>query len=163
MKLSMHKCFLLLSIYHLAFVMSCNANQIDNLNKLIKSRKSGNPSTRAHQLSWDDDLAFSPVYVGSQAGLMEADEIDALPGQPAGEGVLDFNQYAGYVSVDPKAGRELFYYFVESPNNSSTKPLLLWLNGGKYYTHYYHRFVNICNQKTSGNLLYFCACKPNIY
>lgn len=151
MKLSMHTCFLLLSIYHLAFVMSCNANQIDNLNKLIKSRKSGNPSTRAHQLSWDDDLAFAPVYVGSQAGLMETDEIDALPGQPAGEGVLDFNQYAGYVSVDPKAGRELFYYFVESPNNSSTKPLLLWLNGGKYYTHYYHRFVNICNQKTSGN------------
>ncbi|KAM5565635.1 serine carboxypeptidase 1-like [Rosa sericea] len=129
MKLSVYTCFLLISICQLAFLRSCNANQIDNLNKLIKSRKSGN-SPHA-QLSWDNDILaddhFSPVYVGSQAGLMEADEIDALPGQPGGVG---FNQYAGYISVDRKAGRELFYYFVESPHNSSTKPLVLWLNGG---------------------------------
>ncbi|XP_062020303.1 serine carboxypeptidase 1-like isoform X1 [Rosa rugosa] len=129
MKLSVYTCFLLISICRLAFLRSCNANQIDNLNKLIKSRKSGN-SPHA-QLSWDNDILaddhFSPVYVGSQAGLMEADEIDALPGQPGGVG---FNQYAGYISVDRKAGRELFYYFVESPHNSSTKPLVLWLNGG---------------------------------
>lgn len=58
---------------------------------------------------------------------MEADKIDRLPGQPEG---VDFNQYAGYVTVDPAAGRALFYYFVESPNNSLTNPLVLWLNGG---------------------------------
>ncbi|KAH7655715.1 Peptidase S10 serine carboxypeptidase protein [Dioscorea alata] len=50
-----------------------------------------------------------------------------MPGQPNG---LLFNQYAGYVTVDVKAGRALFYYFVESLQNSSTKPLVLWLNGG---------------------------------
>lgn len=59
---------------------------------------------------------------------MEADKIEALPGQPQG---VDFDQYAGYVTVDPEAGRALFYYFVESPLISSTNPLVLWLNGGK--------------------------------
>ena len=66
------------------------------------------------------------MYTGRQAGLMEADKIGALPGQPAG---VDFDRYAGYVTVDPIAGRKLFYYFVEAPQNSTTKPLVLWLNG----------------------------------
>ncbi|KAG5542186.1 hypothetical protein RHGRI_021899 [Rhododendron griersonianum] len=88
------------------------ANQIDYLNKLItKSRKSENP----------------PANVGNQLGMMEADKIDFLPGQPQG---VDFDQYAGYVTVNQTAGRALFYYFVESPNNSLTDPLVLWLNGG---------------------------------
>ncbi|XP_044506837.1 serine carboxypeptidase 1-like [Mangifera indica] len=58
---------------------------------------------------------------------MELDKITSLPGQPNG---INFNQYSGYVTVDPQAGRALFYYFVESPQNSSTNPLVLWLNGG---------------------------------
>ncbi|KAK1263251.1 Serine carboxypeptidase II-3 [Acorus gramineus] len=58
---------------------------------------------------------------------MEADKIDALPGQPKW---VDFDQYGGYVIVDPNYERALFYYFVESPHNSSDKPLVLWLNGG---------------------------------
>ncbi|XP_019152739.1 PREDICTED: serine carboxypeptidase II-3-like [Ipomoea nil] len=65
--------------------------------------------------------------IEAQEGSMEADKIDALPGQPAG---VKFNQYAGYVTVDRKAGRSLFYYLAESPHNSSTNPLVLWLNGG---------------------------------
>ncbi|XP_020258204.1 serine carboxypeptidase II-3-like [Asparagus officinalis] len=71
--------------------------------------------------------SFSPVYIGPQAGMMETDKIEELPGQPKG---VDFDQYAGYVTVDPKHGRALFYYFVESPQNSSSMPLMLWLNGG---------------------------------
>ncbi|KAI9082392.1 hypothetical protein K1719_035815 [Acacia pycnantha] len=63
----------------------------------------------------------------AQEGFKKADKIRALPGQPRG---VNFDQYSGYVTVDPKAGRALFYYFVESPYNSSTKPLVLWLNGG---------------------------------
>ena len=58
-------------------------------------------------------------------------KIDALSGQPQG---VDFDQCAGYITVDLNAGRELFYYFVESPQNSTTNPLVLWLNGGKYST-----------------------------
>ncbi|KAL2535977.1 Serine carboxypeptidase-like 40 [Forsythia ovata] len=70
---------------------------------------------------------YSPVYVAPQDGPMQADKIDNLPGQPDN---VDFDQYAGYITVDPQAGRALFYYFVESPANSSTNPLVLWLNGG---------------------------------
>ncbi|KAK8489359.1 hypothetical protein V6N13_103439 [Hibiscus sabdariffa] len=68
------------------------------------------------------------VYIGSQAGRKEVDKVASLPGQP-GEGV-GFHQYSGYVTVDPEAGRALFYYFVESDHSSWTKPLVLWLNGG---------------------------------
>ncbi|KAF2300035.1 hypothetical protein GH714_007089 [Hevea brasiliensis] len=67
------------------------------------------------------------MHIEPQHGLMQADKIVALPGQPDG---VDFDQYSGYVTVDPKAGRALFYYFVESPHNFLTKPLVLWLNGG---------------------------------
>ncbi|THU66250.1 hypothetical protein C4D60_Mb05t12160 [Musa balbisiana] len=89
-------------------------------------------STRSDQPDpWLDlgaaDSASSPVYVGPQNGLRDADKITALPGQPGG---VDFDQYAGHVTVDPKKGRALFYYFVESPHRSSSKPLVLWLNGG---------------------------------
>ena len=42
---------------------------------------------------------------------------------------VKLDQHSGYVTVDAKAGRALFYYFVESAN-SSTEPLVLWLNGG---------------------------------
>lgn len=70
---------------------------------------------------------YSPVYVSPQDGLKEADKILMLPGQPSTSKIV---QYSGYVTVDPTAGRALFYYFVESAENSSTKPLVLWLNGG---------------------------------
>ncbi|KAI5654137.1 hypothetical protein M9H77_31324 [Catharanthus roseus] len=62
-----------------------------------------------------------------QEGLKAYDKIERLPGQPEG---VDFDQYSGYVNVDENAGRTLFYYFVESPQNASSKPLVLWLNGG---------------------------------
>ncbi|VFQ86891.1 unnamed protein product [Cuscuta campestris] len=58
---------------------------------------------------------------------MKADKILSLPKQPPG---VKFGQYSGYVTVDPRAGRSLFYYLAESPHNSSAKPLVLWLTGG---------------------------------
>ncbi|KAK1302429.1 Serine carboxypeptidase II-3 [Acorus calamus] len=70
---------------------------------------------------------YKPVYVSPQEGLRDADKISSLPGQPEG---VEFDQYSGYVTVDPKAGRALFYYFVESPVGAPDKPLVLWLNGG---------------------------------
>lgn len=47
-----------------------------------------------------------PAYIGRQDGLKELDKIESLPGQSDG---VDFVQYSGYVSVDPNAGRALFY------------------------------------------------------
>ncbi|XP_022154448.1 serine carboxypeptidase-like 42 [Momordica charantia] len=49
-----------------------------------------------------------------------------LPGQPR----VGFKQYSGYVDVDVKNGRSLFYYFVEAEEQPEKKPLTLWLNGG---------------------------------
>ncbi|KAK6256639.1 hypothetical protein QUC31_000098 [Theobroma cacao] len=121
---------LLFPCYFPGFPTSCKGNQIDNLNRLIESRKSSNPPRPESWAQQDDDTEDShtpPVYVASQKGLMQADKINALPGQPEGVG---FDQYAGYVTVDPVADRALFYYFVESPVDPSKKPLVLWLNGG---------------------------------
>ncbi|CAL1374418.1 unnamed protein product [Linum trigynum] len=56
----------------------------------------------------------------------EVDGIVKLPGQPD----ISFQQYAGYVTIDETQQRELFYYFVEAATNSTSKPLVLWLNGG---------------------------------
>ncbi|KAL4271578.1 hypothetical protein GQ457_13G020080 [Hibiscus cannabinus] len=129
MKVTIKLLLLLLSSHFSSFLISCKGNQIDNLNRLIESRKSSSPP---HPELWaelgdQEDGHNSQVYVGSHKGLMQGDKINTLPGQPEG---VDFDQYAGYVTVDPIAHRALFYYFVESPENSSGKPLVLWLNGG---------------------------------
>ncbi|XP_047321556.1 serine carboxypeptidase-like 42 [Impatiens glandulifera] len=59
-------------------------------------------------------------------GYPKEDLVDKLPGQPK----VEFLQYAGYIDVDLKAGRSLFYYFVEAVKDPHLKPLSLWLNGG---------------------------------
>nr|XP_018681379.1 PREDICTED: serine carboxypeptidase II-3-like [Musa acuminata subsp. malaccensis] len=104
------------------------ANQAEQLIRLTESKRSTWSDQPDPWLDLDAaDSASSAVYVGPQNGLRDADKITALPGQPGG---VDFDQYAGHVTVDPKKGRALFYYFVESPHRSSSKPLVLWLNGG---------------------------------
>ncbi|CAM8898861.1 unnamed protein product [Rhodiola kirilowii] len=57
---------------------------------------------------------------------MDDDLVTNLPGQPT----VDFKHYAGYVTVDEKKGRALFYWFYEAAVNPEQKPLVLWLNGG---------------------------------
>ncbi|KAG2683640.1 hypothetical protein I3843_10G041800 [Carya illinoinensis] len=54
------------------------------------------------------------------------DKVVSLPGQPQ----VSFQQYAGYITVDEKQQRDLFYYFVEAETEPASKPLVLWLNGG---------------------------------
>jgi serine carboxypeptidase-like clade 2 len=71
-----------------------------------------------------------PTSCSDPKGSKEADRITALPGQPPR---VNFEQYAGYVTVDEEHGRALFYYFVEAPYDAASKPLVLWLNGGKLY------------------------------
>ncbi|XP_057425077.1 serine carboxypeptidase 1-like [Lotus japonicus] len=115
------------------FTISCNANQQDEyLYKFIQSRRSHMKPSHGEAWSVADGVNgvnyqyFSEAHVEQQGRTQVADKVKALPGQPG----VDFDQYAGYVTVNAKAGRSLFYYFVESPHNSSTNPLVLWLNGG---------------------------------
>ncbi|XP_057953392.1 serine carboxypeptidase 1-like [Malania oleifera] len=126
-KLAVFHC-LLISLCLLCIAFSTDANnQVNNLHKLIMSRRSQNSSLSISWAELEATEEHSTVFAKPQDGSMEADRIHKLPGQPKG---MNFNQYSGYVTVDPKAGKALFYYFVESPKNSSTNPLVLWLNGG---------------------------------
>ncbi|KAK1263054.1 Serine carboxypeptidase II-3 [Acorus gramineus] len=117
----------LICCYLLAFPSNSVANQRDRLRDFTSLRTSKNATVFESWESHDTTRSHASVYVAPQDGLMEADRIVSLPGQPEG---VEFNQYSGYVTVDPEHGRALFYYFVESPHNSSDNPLILWLNGG---------------------------------
>lgn len=55
------------------------------------------------------------------------DLVTNLPGQPN----IDFQHYAGYITVNESNGRALFYWFYEALTLPDDKPLVLWLNGGK--------------------------------
>ena len=68
-------------------------------------------------------LLFCCVSLANQ----EIDRVIYLPGQPEN---VNFAHYSGYVTVNKSAGRALLYWFIESPSNPESKPLILWLNGG---------------------------------
>ncbi|TVU09868.1 hypothetical protein EJB05_43365, partial [Eragrostis curvula] len=121
-------CLLLLCVA----AQHADASQRAQLREFIKSRR--NDDYNRDTFNVNDAISFratsiqSTGYSGSdQRALKVADKIAALPGQPED---VDFDQYSGYITVDEKNGRALFYYFVEAPQDASTKPLLLWLNGG---------------------------------
>lgn len=57
----------------------------------------------------------------------ELDKVLNLPGQNFDVG---FAQFSGYVTVNEKSGRSLFYWLTEAVDHPSTKPIVLWLNGG---------------------------------
>lgn len=52
-----------------------------------------------------------------------------------GELDVGFHHYAGYVTVNEKNGRALFYWFFEASSSPDEKPLVLWLNGGRPSLH----------------------------
>ncbi|KAK9111334.1 hypothetical protein Scep_018853 [Stephania cephalantha] len=66
------------------------------------------------------------VVFGGVYGYPVEDLVVRLPGQPK----VEFKQFGGYIDVDEKNGRSLFYYFVEGYGDADKLPLALWLNGG---------------------------------
>ncbi|KAI3849321.1 hypothetical protein MKW92_002907 [Papaver armeniacum] len=64
--------------------------------------------------------------MNSEEQARESDRVTSLPGQPP----VSFQHYAGYVKIREKDEKALFYWFFEAQENPSTKPLVLWLNGG---------------------------------
>ncbi|KAK9101741.1 hypothetical protein Sjap_018995 [Stephania japonica] len=69
------------------------------------------------------------TVVGVEIGRtqQELDRVSKLPGQSFN---VNFAHYSGYVTVNEKAERALFYWFFEAEEDPSSKPLVLWLNGG---------------------------------
>ncbi|KAL5698980.1 Serine carboxypeptidase 24 [Ranunculus cassubicifolius] len=70
-------------------------------------------------------LIFSFVVNNGDANSFP-DRIVRLPGQPK----VSFSQFSGYITVNERHGRALFYWFVEATSEPEKKPLVLWLNGG---------------------------------
>ncbi|KAJ0700726.1 putative carboxypeptidase D [Helianthus annuus] len=108
--------------FGLLMLVQCVRHQFDPLSRFQKVQFL-KQTYDSPELTTEDFV----VHVGTHHGLKEADKISRLPGQPRGS---KFNQYSGYVTVDPHHGRALFYYFAESIHRPSQKPLVLWLNGG---------------------------------
>uniref|UniRef100_A0A453KZZ4 Carboxypeptidase n=2 Tax=Aegilops tauschii subsp. strangulata TaxID=200361 RepID=A0A453KZZ4_AEGTS len=114
-----------------------DASQEDQLMRFIESTakkrqadRVSNPDVTEGPDPWADASSFSHLPTRCPiplASAKAADKITALPGQPPR---VNFDQYAGYVTVNEEYGRELFYYFVEAPYEAASKPLILWLNGG---------------------------------
>ncbi|XP_041014335.1 serine carboxypeptidase-like 45 [Juglans microcarpa x Juglans regia] len=71
-------------------------------------------------------LLLLHFFTAAVSSPSQVDRIDRLPGQPQ----VGFGQYSGYVTVDAKKQRALFYYFAEAEVDPASKPLVLWLNGG---------------------------------
>ncbi|KAF9603121.1 hypothetical protein IFM89_033957 [Coptis chinensis] len=63
----------------------------------------------------------------NQPNQQELDRVYKLPGQSFN---VSFAHYSGYVKVNEVPKRELFYWFFEATEDASSKPLVLWLNGG---------------------------------
>ncbi|KAM5568333.1 serine carboxypeptidase-like 45 [Rosa sericea] len=71
-------------------------------------------------------MALVLLQITEAFPLSRLDRITQLPGQPQ----VGFQHYSGYVTVDEKNQRALFYYFAEAEIEPASKPLVLWLNGG---------------------------------
>eukprot|EP01018_Ginkgo_biloba_P005861 Gb_10864 [translate_table: standard] len=119
-------------VFLLVLLAIPSTHQLDQrgaLKKLLKAKRSHNInmntkwSSRSYTVS--SSRAVESVKDQKQSDII--DLIKALPGQPSN---VKFKQYGGYVTVDSSSGRALFYYFSEAIEDPSTKPLLLWLNGG---------------------------------
>lgn len=124
--------FFLLSIFLAAAVVPCHqlTSQGDKLQSWRKALRYRNRTIKTTK--WESESATISFKNDSEfltdGPSQEADYLPhGLPGQPTG---FKFRQYSGYVTVDAKAGRALFYYFAEATRNPSKKPLVLWLNGG---------------------------------
>ena len=75
-------------------------------------------------------LAFSSCSLSLASNQRDADRVARLPGQPESPSV---SQFAGYVTVNERHGRALFYWLFEAQTAPEEKPLLLWLNGGRFF------------------------------
>lgn len=97
-----------------------------SLSLVARSSGSSSSSFRICLLLLVAGIAAVAAASCSPAEQQEQDRVARLPGQPR----VDFAQYSGYVTVDARAGRALFYWLVEAPPSAQPAPLVLWLNGG---------------------------------
>ncbi|KAK4481655.1 hypothetical protein RD792_012562 [Penstemon davidsonii] len=72
-------------------------------------------------------ISCTRILSSDQSNEQQLDRVLKLPGQNFN---VSFAHYAGYVNVNKESGRSLFYWFFEAEEDPSSKPIILWLNGG---------------------------------
>ncbi|XP_019190142.1 PREDICTED: serine carboxypeptidase II-2 isoform X3 [Ipomoea nil] len=85
--------------------------------------------------SWGCSLLFvlllaTSIDGGKGSSSVDQQKLDAVLDLPGLGFNVSFAQYSGYVTVNQESGRALFYWFFEAVVDPSSKPLVLWLNGG---------------------------------
>merc|ERR1719295_1540581 len=73
-------------------------------------------------------MALSCALVGLLGLASSAPSEDLISDLPGLTWPINYKQYSGY--LDLSNGHHLHYWFVESQNDPSKDPVLLWLNGG---------------------------------
>ncbi|XP_076942123.1 serine carboxypeptidase 24-like [Bidens hawaiensis] len=130
-----HTLFLTLLILVTVTTCECQihgsrANQAETLMEFRRSRKYQARVSMASEDMLTESGLGDQMKTDNSGRKMEDDYIhEGLPGQPLST-LSIFKQYSGYINVDRVNGRSLFYYFVEALDEPSSKPLVLWLNGG---------------------------------
>ncbi|XP_026402197.1 serine carboxypeptidase II-2-like isoform X2 [Papaver somniferum] len=76
------------------------------------------------------ESCFSTTNGSSRLNPIDQQELDRVNHLPGQDFNVDFQHYSGYVTVNEDAGRNLFYWFIEATKDPSSKPLILWINGG---------------------------------
>jgi carboxypeptidase C (cathepsin A) len=74
-------------------------------------------------------LAIFASLLSISYAAISSDRVTSLPGY---DGDLPSTHYSGYIPTGVKTGLAgyLHYWFIESENDPSTDPVVLWLNGG---------------------------------
>ncbi|XP_022888188.1 serine carboxypeptidase II-2-like isoform X2 [Olea europaea var. sylvestris] len=72
-------------------------------------------------------IGCSAIFSSDPYAQQQLDRVWELPGQNFN---VTFAHYAGHVTVNRESGRALSYWFFEADEDPSSKPIVLWLNGG---------------------------------
>lgn len=70
-------------------------------------------------------LAQAILFVQVSCDQKDDDKFDQLPGF---DGPMKTNSYSGYLTVNDD--KKLHYVFIESEDDPSNDPVLIWFNGG---------------------------------
>lgn len=76
---------------------------------------------------WNVVFVFEIMLILTINAAPDADEVIALPGW---NGSLPSKMYSGYVDVGEDKSHHVHYVFIQSENEPTLDPVILWVQGG---------------------------------